>query len=96
MSRTRKSKQIEEALKKKGFKKDNTHHKVYFFYVKDKKTGIRTFVSHGIKEYSGNLLSKVRNQMKLSTNRDFDDFMDCSMTETQYRDKLINGGHITI
>ena len=68
MARVHKSRAIKSALTSKGFKQDNRDHQYFIFYVGGKKTSIRTHISHGIKEYSGFILSAVRRQMKLKSN----------------------------
>ena len=42
-----KKKKVESTLKKKGFKKENSHHKYFRLFVDDKDTGIFTKTSHG-------------------------------------------------
>lgn len=42
-----KKKKVESSLKKKGFKRVDTHHRYYTLFVNDKDTGIFTKVSHG-------------------------------------------------
>lgn len=77
-----KTKTIEASLLKKGFQEINTHHKRYIYYVNGEKTGITTFISHGIKEYGDILLSKMRNQLKLSR-KQFDDLVMCPLTKEE-------------
>lgn len=75
-----KTKDIESALGKKGFQVHKSKHKIYILYVNGKKTNVRTFVSHGIKEYGKTLVSKMRNQLYLSR-EEFDDLVSCPLTE---------------
>ena len=75
-----KTKAIEASLSKKGFRVANTHHKRYIYYANGEKTGITTFISHGIKEYGDILLNKMRNQLKLSREQ-FDDLVKCPLTK---------------
>lgn len=61
-----KTKEIETALLKKGFKVDRKrHHKYYTFSPHGEKSKIITFTSHGNVEYGGKLLSKMRRQLFL-------------------------------
>lgn len=75
-----KTKDIESALSKKGFQVHQSKHKIYILYVDSKKTNVRTFVSHGIKEYGKTLISRMRNQLHLSR-EEFDDLVSCPLTE---------------
>ena len=61
-----KTKDIESALLKKGFKFDITHHKKFWLYFNDKKTSISTHLSHGIREYGDDLLDKVKKQLAIT------------------------------
>lgn len=83
-----KTREIEQSLKKKGFRLDNTHHSMYWFYSGNQKSSIRTRISHGSIEYGDNLLSQVGKQMGLSRN-ELRNFVECHMTEEHYRDLLI-------
>jgi len=75
-----KAKDIEIALSKKGFRIHNSHHKLYRYYDGEEKTGIHTFISHGIKEYGDCLLTKMRKQLQLSK-EEFADLIECPMKE---------------
>ena len=93
---TRKVKEMCSALKAKGFREDKTHHKAYWLFVDGKKTSIKTFFSHGANEYGANLLAKVRKQMKLSSNSEFDQFMDCEMDGVKYLERLKTLGAVVV
>lgn len=92
---TRKAASIEFALKSKGFRQDNTHHRMYWFYYDNKKTSIRTRLSHSVKEYGENLLKQIQKQMKFNTQRKLLDFIDCPLDEEGYVDMLRDEGEIT-
>lgn len=85
-----KTRAIEASLSKKGFRVANTHHKMYVYYANGGKTGIKTFISHGNKEYGEVLLSKMRTQLKLSREQ-FDDLVNCPLSKEElykfYSDK---------
>jgi hypothetical protein len=89
----RKTTELENALKKKGFHKSNNHHEMYLFYYENKKTSVRTRLSHGAKEYSDNLLAQMAKQVKLDRSQ-FDDLIDCPLTAKGYVQHLIAKGHI--
>lgn len=75
-----KTKDIESALSKKGFQVHQSKHKIYILYIDGKKTNVRTFVSHGIKEYGKTLINRMRNQLHLSR-EEFDVLVSCPLTE---------------
>ena len=90
---TRRKADMQTTLQRKGFRKDNTHHEMYWLFNGTRKTAIRTRLSHGISEYGQSLLGKMQKQLKL-TRREFNRFMDCPMDGTEYRKLLIERGHI--
>lgn len=79
-------KDIESGLQRKGFRRANGPHKMYYFYHNGKKTSIRTKISHGsdYKVYSDNLLNLVKKQLHLDTNKQLKDFFYCPLSETDY------------
>lgn len=86
---------MRQSLLHKGFRAVAAHHEMYWLYAGDKKTSIRTRLSHGEKEYGQKLLAAMRKQLKL-TKVDFDRFMDCPMTGEQYLELLITQGHVVL
>ena len=56
-------------------------------------TGVHTFLSHGQKEYSPDLLAKMRNQLHLS-GREFTDLIQCPLTGEHYLQLLVERGVI--
>jgi hypothetical protein len=87
-----KTKDIAAALTKKGFVaergKRRKKHTFYFLYVNGKKTRIWTELSHGITEYSDDLLTSVRKQLKFEKNRELKEFIDCPTTYEKYVEML--------
>jgi hypothetical protein len=76
-----KTKNIEAALSKKGFRENNgTRHKLYRYYNGEEKTEIATFISYGMKEYCDHLLAAMRRQLCLSDD-EFTEFVKCPMTK---------------
>ena len=94
----RKTKDIQKVLLKKGFslypKKE--HHEFYYLTVNDIKYPVYTYFSHGKKEYSKNLMSEIKKQLKFTSMDDAEDFFDCPMSAEQYVDMLVEQGHITL
>lgn len=77
---TYKTKDIGNALNKKGFKSHQSHHTFYVFYYNGKKTNIKTFISHGKKEYGDALISAMKKQLYLSR-EEFDSLIACHLKE---------------
>ncbi|MCU7838887.1 MAG: hypothetical protein KZQ94_05860 [Candidatus Thiodiazotropha sp. (ex Troendleina suluensis)] len=87
----RKRTAIETALKAKGFMQEAcAHHDKYMYYVDDKFTGVHTRISRGSKyrDYSDNLLSKMKKQLKLNSSSELLALIDCPMTKEQYKQIL--------
>jgi hypothetical protein len=76
----RKTAKIGSALQRKGFQKEETHHTYYYFIYNGKKTEIYTYLSHGKKDISPYLRSKMANQLKIKP-EEFDKLIDCTMSE---------------
>ena len=85
---------IQDALLSKGFRFDNTHHRYLVLHVGGKATAIRTFVSHGGKDYHDDLLSKVQKQLRLPRKQDLLRLIDCPMNEVEYVQVLRDQGHL--
>ena len=79
----RKTKDIKATLSSKGFKSEERDHSYFFLYVDDRKSSIRTKISHGSKEYGANLLSMVARQLHLSNSQLYD-FLDCPLGHEEY------------
>ena len=88
-----KTQHIRRALMKKGFLPSQTHHEMYYYAIKGKKTAIRTRISHGAKEYDDSLLGQMAVQLKLEK-MEFLSLIDCSLSGDDYYCKLSNKGLI--
>lgn len=84
MGRTFKSSEIESSLLRKGFSLDFKKHRYFHHEYNGKKTGVFTYVSHGKKEYSGNLLGSVKKQLKLQSLGQLTNLIDCPMSADDY------------
>jgi len=91
--KTCKTRDIESALKKKGFVQKETHHRIFYLCVNRKITGVHTFISHGQKDYSADLLAKMKNQLHLS-GKEFADLIQCPLTGERYLQLLVRRGVI--
>lgn len=92
----RKSKEIQKVLEKKGFTlhPEKDHHQFYFLEVDGKKQNIKTYFSHGKKEYDKFLMNQVRKQLKFAEVDKAELFFDCPMSATQYVDMLKENGDL--
>lgn len=92
----RKTRELYNTLLKKGFYEDanRSSHKFLILMVDGKKVNVKTFLSHGNKEYSSSLMSKIKNQLKFETPDQAEDFFDCPMSEEDYIKILKRSGRI--
>jgi len=95
MSAIYKVKDISSALKKKGFVENPSRdHIRYTLFNNGKKTGVYTFISHGLKEYGDSLISSVKKQLHLKSKGELQDFINCPMTQDEYLKLLIGRGYV--
>ncbi|MCL2141792.1 MAG: hypothetical protein FWH46_03545 [Methanimicrococcus sp.] len=87
------SREITSSLLQKGFKKKEGDHHFYYFYMNGARTPIKTFVSHGAKDYGSELLSPMRKQLLL-TKEQLEGLIECPLKEDElkeiYASKLVN------
>ena len=74
----------EHSLKQKGFVQDNREHRMFYLYVDGQRTPIFTYTSHGGREIDDSLLSLMRRELRLQTNRQARDLLICPMTGESY------------
>lgn len=94
----RKVKDIQKVLLRKGFKlnPEKEHHQFYSLVIDGVKYPVYTYLSHGKKEYSKNLMSEIKKQLKFISTDKAEDFFDCPMSAEQYVDMLKEQKDITI
>lgn len=92
---TLKVRDIKGALTNKGFSADDTHHTIYWFFARDKKTSINTKISQGEREIGDPLIALMARQMRL-TKGDFVKFVSCEISGEEYLAKLQDAGHVTL
>jgi hypothetical protein len=87
MGSTRKGRDIDVALRSKGFRRDKTGDH-YYYYFGD--TRIRTKISHGMlgSSLSAELIGDMARQLRL-TKTQFLELIDCTIDEEDYR-KIID------
>ncbi len=77
---TRKNRNIQNALIRKGFQQHNSKDIKLTLYHNGKKTRIVTWVSHGTKEISDKLIGIMARQLKIEKN-EFENLVDCTLSE---------------
>jgi len=88
---------LETNLPKKGFRRDDDRDHIYFLHEHGGfETGVYTKVSHSpkLRDISGGLLTAIRKQLRLVSNRQVVDLARCPMTQEEYLSILISGGII--
>lgn len=92
----RKTKDLQRVLLKKGFSvvPEKDHHQYYVLFADGKKQAIRTYFSHGLKEYSSNLMSLIKKELKFFDSKKAEDFFDCPMSYDMYVEMLKENGTI--
>jgi len=90
MSSTRKGRNIDAALRSKGFRRDSTGDHVYYFFGE---THVKTKMSHGMmgSTVCAGLISSMARQLRL-TKKQFLDLIDCPLDEGGYRAILRKAG----
>lgn len=91
----RKTKDIRKSLLVKGFKETNTHHEMYWLYVGNRKTSVRTRISHSESEYGDRLLNQMAKQVGLNRT-EFDDLIECPLTHDEYLKRLRTRGIVRL
>lgn len=79
----RKSKDISAALLKKGFREGKGDHHFYFFWIDNKRSSVRTKISHDNKEYGSSLLMLMAKQLHVSAD-ELGALLDCPLTREKY------------
>jgi predicted RNA binding protein YcfA (HicA-like mRNA interferase family) len=94
--RPRNTKDIQKVLEKKGFilEPEKDHHQFYFLQIDGKKQAIKTYLSHGKREYDKSLMNQLKKQLKFRETDKAEDFFDCPMSKDQYVEMLIDLGEI--
>ena len=96
-SKSRRKKDVERALRKKGFKQRENDHAYFNYYSKEGiKSRVFTKTSHGtkVKDIQGDPLRWMAAQCKLTVDQ-FLMLVDCPLTRDDYEALLIQNHHIT-
>ena len=91
----RSKRDVESALKKKGFRQDEGDHHWFIYWTADGlKTTIRTKTSHGsTKDLGDGLLKEMARQLRTDKGN-FLDLIDCPLSREQYESGLREDEHI--
>jgi len=74
--------------------KDDTHHRYFIYHtLSGQKTSVKTHTSHGHKEISDAIISKMAQQCGLR-NSEFKLLIECPLTQTKYEGILHKNGKI--
>ncbi len=83
MSKVFKSREVEQALKKKGFKKEPGDHNYFILYVNGVRTSVQTHTSHNGQDINSYLFNQMKKQVHLDTN-DFINLIECPLSKEKY------------
>ena len=92
---TRKNYNIANSLLKKGFEEKHSSHTHLTYFIDGKKTSIFTFISHGKKEISDQLMHQMAKQLKIS-HEQFCELVDCSMGGETLREFYLDEGIVKL
>lgn len=88
------SREIDRALLKKGFVRENSKDRVYRLWAEGRPTGVKTILSHtSSMDYDDHLLAQMAKQMRL-TKRELLQFVQCTMSGDKYADLMIERGWV--
>lgn len=85
---------VEKALRKKGFKQIPTDHNSFVLIDREgKRTLIRTKTSHNKQDIDSYLINKMCKQLHLSK-KDFEDLIRCPLSKDKYFSMMEQAGNI--
>ena len=81
---------IEQSLPKKGFVREDTHHRYFYHEFNGKRTGAYTYTSHGsgYKTCGDPFLKRMKKELRLDTLQEVKRLLECPMDGDQYSEKL--------
>ena len=91
----RKNYDIANSLLKKGFEEKQASHRQMIIFINGQKTSIVTFISHGKKEISDELMHKMARQLRLS-HKQFCELVDCSMNGETLKEFYLDEGIVKL
>lgn len=87
------TREIDRALRAKGFRRAESHHTMYVLYRAGLKTPIRTKVSHSRDEYGDSLLAQMARQLSLSRG-ELNELIRCPLSHERYIQLLVERGRL--
>ncbi len=87
---TYRTQEFEAALERLGFRRDKTHHNMFWYFRDGRKTSLRTRTSQGEKEFDESMLSMRRKQLGNLSKSQFLDLMNDRLTPEAYLQHLLN------
>lgn len=94
--KVRKTKDLKKVLQKKGFVLDPEidHHHFFILTIDGKKQAIKTYFSHGKKEYGATLMGQIKKQLRFKDSKIAEDFFDCPLSKEGYIEMLKKNGEV--
>ena len=92
----RKARLVERGLLRKGFRLTDTHHRRFVYHTLDgeEPQPVTTIMSHGAdRDIGDRLLALMARQLDL-TRRQFDDLIDCGLSQADYEAMMRRNGVI--
>ncbi|MBE9570179.1 MAG: hypothetical protein IMF11_06115 [Proteobacteria bacterium] len=87
--------EVNKNLPKKGFRKEPSGHHIYFYHeYGGRETGAYTYISHSAKQkdISGDLLLRMRKQLRLETTKEAVDLIACPIEKEDFIRLLMERG----
>ena len=84
---------ILNALLKKGFIQDQTHHTMLWFTYDGRKTPMHTWFSHGQRKADDSLIRLIAKELGL-TRKELLEFVGCTLSEDDYAALLTERGYL--
>ena len=92
---SRRRREIEAALLRKGFRESKkSHHRYLTLYVNGEERRVRTYLSHGGRDHGDALLSQMQKQLRLPSKQDLLNLIDCPMDADEYVALLAEQGDL--
>ena len=79
---------VESALPKKGFRREDTHHIYFHHFYQGKYTGIFTYVSHGANTIGDSLIQLMKKQLRLNSPHQVIGLVNCPISGDEYNQIL--------
>ncbi len=88
---------IESSLSKKGFVREDSHHRYFYHEYEGKRTGLYTYTSHGSKHktYPEALLKQMKKQLRLDRLKQVEELFLCPINGEGYNQILKEKGFLT-